>query len=354
MSTANTAIQKREVLEAITAAKVNIVGRLTNGMDADRFILGVQTAIQKNPALLQCDPKSVLLAAYDAAELGINLSPSLSLGYLIPYGQQCNFQVSYRGLIQKSYETKAVKAFFAEVVYEHDKFERQFAPKRNLFHAPADGDRGEKIGAYAFIEFVDGTVDWEFMTTEQVERRRKHSKQPDSLMWTKFWEEGYKKTPIRNLWKRIPLSNPGMERLAEVINREAEAESELEPAGRLELEPDATLPAPRQIATPSQPVQDQPIAQAAPSKFHDFSIYVGPKESTVTGDVKKIVSNLPQLGAKLLAGGRAWFMPSARVHELLELCDKKGVTYIEVDLHGTPISKEEPTEDTEAQSLFDA
>jgi len=120
MSTATTTIQKREVLDAIVAAKVNITGRLVGGMDADRFILGVQTAIQKNPDLLQCDPKSVLLAAYDAAELGINLSPALSLGYLIPYGRQCNFQVGYRGLIQKSYETKAVKSFFAEVVYAND------------------------------------------------------------------------------------------------------------------------------------------------------------------------------------------------------------------------------------------
>jgi recombination protein RecT len=354
MSTANTAIQKREVLEAITAAKVNIVGRLTNGMDADRFILGVQTAIQKNPALLQCDPKSVLLAAYDAAELGINLSPSLSLGYLIPYGQQCNFQVSYRGLIQKSYETKAVRSFFAEVVYEHDRFERQYAPKRNLFHAPAEGDRGEIIGAYAFIEFVDRTVDWEFMTTEQIERRRKHSKQPDSLMWTKFKEEGYRKTPIRNLWKRIPLSNPGMERLAEAIHREAAEEIDPEPAGRLELEPDATLPVPRQIATPSQPVQDQPIAHAKPSKFHDISIYVGPKDCTFAGDIRKIVANLPQLGARLSKSTNLWTIPSARAHELLKLCDEKDVTYVEVDEHGTPMGKEEPAEDTEAQSLFDA
>jgi len=334
MSTGTTTIQKREVLDAILTAKPNIAGRLAAGIDADRFILGVQTAIQKNPALLQCDPKSVMLAAYDAAELGINLSPALSLGYLIPYGNQCNFQVSYRGLIQKSYETKAVKSFFAEVVYEHDKFERQFAPKRNLFHAPADGNRGEKIGAYAFIEFVDGTVDWEFMTGEQIERRRKHSKQPDSLMWTKFWEEGWRKTPIRNLWKRIPLTNPGMERLAEVVNKEAELEVE-EPAGRLELEPDSPLA--------KQPAEPTPI-NSSPS-LHDIAVFVGPTESTVTGDVRKIVKKLPGFGAKLAKGTKTWFMPSARVHELLELCDHENVTYVEVDAEGKPTAQREPGEE---------
>ena len=79
--------------------------------------------------------------------------------------------------------------FYAEVVYERDKFERQYAPKRNLFRAPADGDRGEEIGAYALVEFKDGTVDWEFCDKALIERHRKHSKQPDSLMWSKFHEE---------------------------------------------------------------------------------------------------------------------------------------------------------------------
>lgn len=341
-------VQRREVLDAIVAAKVNISGRLAQGIDADRFILGVQTAIQKNPALLQCDPKSVMLAAYDAAELGINLSPALSLGYLIPYGTQCNFQVSYRGLIQKSYETKAVKSFFAEVVYANDKFDRQFAPKRNLFHAPAaDGDRGEKVGAYAFIEFIDGTVDWEFMTAEQIERRRKHSKQPDSLMWTKFWEEGWRKTPIRNLWKRIPLSNPGMERLAEAVHKEAEIEAEV-PTGRLELEPDSPLT--------QSPKKAAPIAPQPTPSLHDIAIFIGPKDSTITGDVRAIVNDLPKLGGKLAKGAKTWFMPSAHVHELLKVCDERKVTWVEVDAEGKPVAKAETLDEQTEQreSLFDA
>jgi recombination protein RecT len=126
----------------------------------------------------------------------------------------------------------------AEVVHQRDKFERQYAPKRNLVHAPAEGDRGEEIGAYALVEFKDGMVDWEFCDKALIERHRKHSKQPDSLMWTKFHEEAWKKTAIRILAKRLPLSNPGMETLAEVIERDARREMEPEPSGRLELEAD--------------------------------------------------------------------------------------------------------------------
>jgi recombination protein RecT len=334
-----TAIQKRELPAAIAAAKDNFAGRLPAGMEVDKFVLGIQTAVQKNPDLLLCDRQSVLLAAYDAAELGISLSPALALGWLIPYKTQCVFQVSYRGLIQKAYETKAVRTFFAEVVYEKDSFTRQFAPKRNLFHAPADGDRGEKIGAYAFIEFVDGTTDWEYLTTEQIERRRKHSRNPDSLMWTKFWEEGYRKTPIRVLWKRIPLSNPGMERLAEQVAKEQEIEND-EPSGRLELDADSPIaPQPEQVnAVPAAAIPPAP-------KVTDILFYVGEKETVITGDVRKILEDLPEVGAKLHKRGNSWTMPSARTHELLSRMDKKNISYREVDENGSVIESESLFED---------
>ncbi len=104
----------------------------------------------------------MLLAAYEAAELGISLSPTLQLGYIIPYGGKAQLQISWRGLVQRAYQTGCVRAFYAEMVHEHDKFERQYAPKRNVFHAPAEGARGEEIGAYALVEFQSGAIDWEY------------------------------------------------------------------------------------------------------------------------------------------------------------------------------------------------
>jgi recombinational DNA repair protein RecT len=251
-----------------------------------------------------------MLAAYDAAELGISLSPSLQLGFLIPYKAACQFQVSYRGLIQKARETKEVKTFFAEVVYECDKFERQFAPKRNLFHAPGDENERTKanaIGAYAFIEFIDGSIDWEYLSDEQIERRRKHSKNPNSLMWATFWEEGWRKTPIRVLWKRLPLTNQAMERLAEHIAKEAEAEQEPEPAGRLELEKDEVLTLPPKAFTASTPLKSgdkvglsggetATVATEGTSKPISVFFHVGAEITLLKGDVKKVVDQL-RIGA---------------------------------------------------------
>jgi recombination protein RecT len=219
------------VLERLNLAKTNLQARLPQGIDRDRFFLGILTAVQKSKAnakpgtsLADCDPNSVLLAAYDAAEVGCSLSPALALGWLIPYGKEAQFQPSYRFFIQKAYETGEVKTFYAEVVYVCDEFMRQFAPKRNLMHAPGNGERTMKtaIGAYAFIEFQDGTVDWEYLTAEQIGRHRAHSKQPNSMKWVGFWEEGWRITPIRVLSKRLPLKNRSFENLVEMVNRDAE------------------------------------------------------------------------------------------------------------------------------------
>src|SRR5271167_2152425 len=225
---------KQAVLAALERQKLVIEKRLPAGMTPDRFYYGLITCVQKNPNLLNCTPGSVLLAAYEAAELGVNLSPTLQLGYLIPYANAAQFFLSYRGMIQKAYETGAVKAFFAEVVYENDRFERFFAPQRTVVHQPATDDRGEKVGVYALVEFHDGHIDFEYLTSQQVDAHKNRSRQKNSMMWIEFEDEAWKKTAIRVLAKRLPLSNAGMERLAEVLGAEQDRELDVSPAAPVE------------------------------------------------------------------------------------------------------------------------
>ncbi len=267
--------QQDPVIEKMTVAKPNLIARLPQGIDRNRFFLGILTAIQKSKAtaspgksLADCDPNSVLLAAYDAAEVGCSLSPSLQLGWLIPYGKECNFQPSYRFFIQKAYETGEVKTFYAEVVYAGDKFDRQFAPKRSLSHEPGNGERSMKtrIGAYSLIEFTDGTVDFEYMTAEQIERHRNHSKQPNSMKWVAFWEEGWKITPIRVIAKRLPLKNRNLEGLVEIVNRDAERDLDIAVEQIMEPSIPRRMPEPEKPAEKSEPAAAAETAATEPKE----------------------------------------------------------------------------------------
>jgi recombination protein RecT len=326
----------REILDKIQAAKANFASRLPEGMTVDRFIAGISSAIQKNPALLDCDPNSVLLAAYEAAELGISLSPSLQLSWIIPYGKQAQFQPSYRAFIQKAYETGAFQpgGIVAEVVYSRDRFERQYAPKKNLFHAPpSEGERGEIIGAYCLVTYIDGSIDYEFMTTEQIERRRKHSKNPDSIMWTKFKEEGYRKTPIRNMAKRWPMKSEAMERLTEAIYTDM-MKDEDEPSAPGTIELDA-----------ASPLKHEPAgipAAVIPPEIPRITYCVGLEQTVVRGQVLALKDALKELGGKPHDGG--WRIPASQTDALVKACVEKNIFCDEVDLGGNVLGPVEPGE----------
>jgi recombination protein RecT len=295
---ANEAVTKKQdpVIEKMTLAKNNLIARLPAGIDRDKFFLGILTAIQRSKAvapagksLADCEPNSVLLAAFDAAEVGCSLSPALQLGWLIPYGKECNFQPSYRFFIQKAFETKEVKAFFAEVVYAGDRFDRQFAPKRNLFHAPGDDpDKRKKdtaIGAYALVQFTDDMIEFEYLTKEQIERHRNKSKQPNSMKWTDFWEEGWRITPIRVLAKRLPLKNRDFENLIEAINTDGDkdiviaADEIMEPSIPREVPQEPKQPAEQ----PKQAATEQPKAEA-PKEEPKSESAAPPANDMLTGD----------------------------------------------------------------------
>jgi len=318
-------IIKKPVVSLIKESASEFAKRLPAGTDATKWTMQLATLVQKNADLLSCDPGSLLLAAYEAAELGLSLSPTLQLGYLIPYNGRARFQISWRGLVQLAHQTGYIRAFYAEVVYENDKFERQYAPKRNLFHTPAESDRGEEIGAYALVEFKDGSIDWEWADKELIERHRQHSKQPDSLMWSKFYEEAWKKTAIRILAKRLPLSNPGMEALAEVVERDAQEHSKPGPAGRLELEADSPLTGP-QFAEKASEIASARIPGGNTEVFYQ----VGKEITTVYGRTMALKDVLPKLGARWYPEPREWRMPAVRTHELLEACEEKQISVAEV------------------------
>ena len=284
----------KALLEVIESQKAKFKLRLPETMDADKFILGLATAVQKSVAnskpgksLADCDATSVLLAAYEAAELGCILAPSLALGWLINYGNQAQFQPSYRFMVQKAYETGDVRTFFAEVVYASDKFERQYAPKKNLFHAPGgERTRVTAIGAYALIEFIDGTIDWEYMTSEQIDRHRKQSKQPNSMKWVDFWEEGWRITPIRVLAKRLPIKTRKLEVFIETVNKYADTELQI---GN-DAATDGVPTQPRRLSDRVSERIDEPGAQPAPAQT---AAEVEPATATATETAQPTTQEQP-------------------------------------------------------------
>ncbi|AMA73349.1 MULTISPECIES: recombination protein RecT [Aneurinibacillus] len=178
---------------------------LPKHMDVDRLLRIALTTIRTNPQLLECTIPSLLGAVMQAAQLG--LEPGL-LGqcYIVPYGREATFIIGYKGMIDLARRSGNIKNIYAHEVYENDEFEYEYGLYPSLKHKPAMNSRGEFIGVYAVVHFTDGGYQFEFMSKEEIDKRRLRSRSYKSGPWVTDYEEMAKKTVIRHMFKYLPLS----------------------------------------------------------------------------------------------------------------------------------------------------
>lgn len=184
---------------------------LPKHMDADRLARIALTTIRTNPVLLQCTVPSLMAAVLQAAQLG--LEPGL-LGhcYFVPFkngktGQlEVQFIIGYRGMIDLARRSGNIQTIYAHEVRENDEFEYEYGLHPKLVHKPAMTNRGEIIGFYGVAHFKDGGFYFEFMSKEEVDRRRQRSKAANSGPWETDYVEMGCKTVIRHMFKYLPVS----------------------------------------------------------------------------------------------------------------------------------------------------
>lgn len=226
-----------------------------------RYVRAVLTAINKNPKLAKCTQASFINAMMDCGEAG--LEPNGREAHFIPYGDQCQLIIDYKGLIKMAYQSGTVRSIHANTVYEGDDF--NYADCTHIPHGwriePKPATRGKCIGAYCTIEKRGGSVHHERMTFDEIEAIRKRSRAGSSGPWKTDWDEMAKKTVFRRASKWIQLS-PHLE---EVLERDfdtpdfaAEVRAARKPVrqspetfmAKLQQEPEQTAQEPEQDIEP--------------------------------------------------------------------------------------------------------
>lgn len=171
----------------------------------DRFIRVVMTAVQKTPKLLEANKASLFAACLDSAKDG--LLPDGREAALVPYGDKVTYLPMVGGILKKIRNSGELSSISPHVVYENDEFDYYTDEKgEHLRHRPTFKDAGKVILAYCVCLTKDGGVYIEIMTISQIEAIRKRSKSSGSGPWVTDWEEMAKKTVIRRLAKRLPMS----------------------------------------------------------------------------------------------------------------------------------------------------
>lgn len=178
---------------------------LPEHVSPQKFVRVVTTAVQGNPDLLKADRKSLFAAAMKCAQDG--LLPDGREAALVVYSGKVSYLPMIAGVLSKVRRSGELLTIAAHVVYENDHFEYVLGDDERIEHSPLlTGDRGDPIAAYAVAKTKDGGIYREVMSIVQIEQVRKVSRASGNGPWVAWWDEMARKTVIRRLSKRLPMS----------------------------------------------------------------------------------------------------------------------------------------------------
>lgn len=225
-----TALARRQeqvttIRDLLEKSKSQITMALPRHLTPERLMRVAMTTIQKNPKLLEADPRTLIGAIIQCAQLGLEPDSILGHAYLVPFwnSQLGRFDVTfiagYKGLIALAKRGGDVTQIHAVNVYDKENFIYEEGDNPKLKHTPLPpSSRGEeKVGTYAVARNADGQTEFIFMWAEEIEtirdralktRRIDTEKDPREKWgpWGTDEDEMFKKTAIRRISKILALS----------------------------------------------------------------------------------------------------------------------------------------------------
>lgn len=129
------------------------------GTDCDRFMQGVIDAVRANPKLLDCDVRSVIMAANKAAAVGLDVSGVTGEAFLVgPLGREkrCELWRGVHGNAKLAYRSGLVSVLRPAIVREGDDFEVDLGSVDHpIVHVPRSGI-GPIVAWYAIVALRTG------------------------------------------------------------------------------------------------------------------------------------------------------------------------------------------------------
>ena len=198
------------VFDLIRRMEPEIRRALPKMISPERFARIVQTAVRTNPKLQTCTPMSFIAALMQSAQLGLEPNTPLGQAYIIPYGDEAQFQLGYQGMLTLAYRTSEYRSIYAMPVYKNDKFEYEYGLNEKLVHVPAEAPQGEPILYYALYHLKNGGYGFVVMGRDRIVKHRdkysQSSKQGKHSPWLTDFDSMAQKTALKQLLKYAPKS----------------------------------------------------------------------------------------------------------------------------------------------------
>jgi len=169
-------------------------------------------AIARSPALSKCTPESILGSAIISATLKLHINQNLGYAYIVPYGNEAQFQVGYKGFIQLALRSGQFKRLNVAALTK-SQF-KGFDPIAEKIEYDYNDLSDPELYCYiGYFQLTNGFEKYFVMTKEELfAHAKKYSKMfsgqyAEKSLWTTDFDNMAKKTVLKLLLsKYAPLS----------------------------------------------------------------------------------------------------------------------------------------------------
>lgn len=267
-----------------------------------RLYMAVLELSERAEDLQRCTADSVVSTVIQGISLGLAPGP-MQQAFLVPYGGICTLQVGYRGLTTLAHRTDKVKTLYSECRYENDEFYQERGTAPRIHHVPADGPRGDLVGAYAVYLGKGGEVDFEYMDLDALNaiKANAHGTHKSSSPYVKWESEMRRKAPLKRLCKRLDLSP----RLMQAVHLDNQSETRSKQDRPAWIDVSASVSDAETVA-PSQDVISAPEPSNPPDAPEPGPTTERPAPAASKSERQTLIDSIHAIGRKLYPGDGEW------------------------------------------------
>lgn len=207
MSTADTlkkSLQRKdEIKKPLTIARLledpAIKKRFQETLDkkAPQFISSIINLVKSTKGLAKADPMTVLASALIAATLDLPVDPNLGFAWIVPYGNQAQFMLGYKGYIQLALRTGQYRNINAIPIYEGQL--KAWNPLTEEIEIDFEGQLSDAVIGYAgMFELINGFRKTVYWSKDEILKHKKKFSKTD-YVWKENFDAMALKTVLRNL-----------------------------------------------------------------------------------------------------------------------------------------------------------
>ena len=209
---ANTLSKVPQLKSMLSNESVKLRFKEILGQKAPGFISSILSVTNSNTLLQKADPQSIMNAAVIAATLDLPINGSLGFAYIVPYKDQAQFQIGYKGLVQLAMRSGQYKTINVAEVYEGEiKSENRFTGEYEFGEKTSD----KVVGYMAYFRLTNGFEKYMYMTREEAERHGKKYSQTFKRgigLWATDFDAMAKKTVLKMLLSKFGILSIEMQR----------------------------------------------------------------------------------------------------------------------------------------------